>query len=391
MESCLYALLLLASAASLVGGADRVRIGVSAVLLALAALARPEAAALCPVMLVLVYWTFRSFRHVVLYAATFGICFGPYFSARALHYGQLFPNTFYAKLDYGSVLLWRRGLAYVWDFGLATSPIVLLSLIGIALFRKAPLWVRGFALLAVAQSCLVAYEGGDHFAMYRFMVPVLPFIALLALYPCAAITNRYRLSASKANIAAIISMAAIAFSGLSICKQIKRDEPATVRQFGRFLQEVDCARQWTEIGQWLRQNAPADASLATIAIGAVGYFSELRLVDPYGIIDPWIAHQKRRLGGGYAGHEKHDVDRVLAQRPCYLLIVNNLTHNAIPEDAIPEALWGDFNRALYADPRLEERYRYVSIPVGQRWLNLHVRRDLPAPGRDRQGIEQLAD
>jgi hypothetical protein len=73
------------------------------------------------------------------------------------------------------------------------------------------------------------------------------------------------------------------------------------------------------------------------------------------------------------------------------LIVNNLTRNAIPEDAIPEALWGDFNRELYADPRLEERYRYVSIPVGQRWLNLHVRRDLPAPGRDGQRIEQMAD
>ena len=60
-------------------------------------------------------------------------------------------------------------------------------------------------------------------------------------------------------------------------------------------------------------------------------------------------------------------------------MANALTRMALPESAIQNRLWGGFNEELYADPRLEQRYRDVNIRIGRGWLNLHVRRDLPRP------------
>ncbi len=377
MESCLYALLVLVAFALLVGRGRTSPTMLSPVVLVAAGLARPEAAALCPVAMVVVFLDRRSIRDVVRYAAVFGAGFGAYFALRAAYFGQLFPNTFYAKLDYGNELLFRRGLLYLWDFARSSPLTWLFAVVAAAGIRRAPRWVGSMAAATAVQVGVVAYEGGDHFAMFRFIVPVVPLLGLLSLYGMTTMVRRFAGNAAAGNIAILAGLAALAVSSFGVCRQIKRGEPRPVTQYLRFLQEVDYARQWSEIGRWLGRHAPPEESVATIAIGAVGHYSGLRVVDPHGLIDPFIAHQRRRLGAGYAGHEKFDIDRVLSQRPGYILLVNTLTLESIPEAGVADALWGDFAPSLYGDPRLAQRYRYTNIAMRGRWLNLYVRRDLP--------------
>lgn len=53
-------------------------------------------------------------------------------------------------------------------------------------------------------------------------------------------------------------------------------------------------------------------SLATGAIGAVSYYSNLRIYGFHGLVDPHIAHQKREdLGMMFPGHEKIDFAYIL--------------------------------------------------------------------------------
>ncbi|MCZ6816932.1 MAG: hypothetical protein O7F76_09610, partial [Planctomycetota bacterium] len=375
MESCLFALLMTVSLLLLLGRIDTRRLTASAIFLALAGMARPEAAAICPIAILFVYLQGRSMRRAVQYAAVFTVGFGTYFCLRGLHFGQLFPNTFYAKLDYGSGLLLLRGLGYVWGFARAMAPALLLCAAAVFLIRTAPTWVKALSTIIAAQFCIVAYEGGDHFAMYRFMVPVVPLIGLLALYPCVVFARRCRPGALMGTMAIPLGLAAVAVSGLLACKRIKADEPEFVTQYARFQQEADYARQWKKIGRWLRAHAPADASLATVAIGAVGFYSDLRIVDPFGLIDPAISRSEHDLGAGYAGHEKFDIDRIFAKRPEYILLVNYLTLQPVLKESVADDLWGEFNRRLHADPRLDQRYRYESIAIGSRWLNIYRRRN----------------
>ena len=95
-------------------------------------------------------------------------------------------------------------------------------------------------------------------------------------------------------------------------------------------------------------------------------------------IDPLIAHQRRELGRGHAGHEKHDCRYVLSRRPTYILIYPTFTPQPLRQTALDEAVWGDFARELLREPGLWEQYELRALRTeraGSRCFNLLVRRD----------------
>jgi hypothetical protein len=350
----------------------------SAVCLVLAAMTRLETVIVFPVILLIVYWQTRSLRVVLLHFAIVAVGFGVYFIPRAVYFGFLFPNTFYAKLDYGSALLAWRGALYVWDFLVGSLPTTLLVLAACGLIRRAPLWVRGCLLLAAVELLGVIYVGGDHFGMFRFLVPVVPLLSLAALYPAGMLLTRATGRSRAQAAAVVVSLAALVGSGLLAGRQPKRDEPRLRSQFAGHLFGCRVAREWELAGRWLGEHTPPDATIGTVAIGAIGFFSERTLVDPHGIVDPTVAHRRQELGHGMSGHEKYDVQRVLSRRPDYILVIHYLTPTPIPLKELAQAAWGDFNQELLRQPELSRLYRPESVRCGLLYLNLLVRRDLPA-------------
>ncbi|UCE59072.1 MAG: hypothetical protein JSU63_16705 [Phycisphaerales bacterium] len=377
LESCLYALLLLQSAMLLLNARTWGRVACSAMLLVLASMTRPEAVALAPVMILLARRRCRPTRAAIVYTAILGVGFLTYWALRGLYFSDPFPNTFYAKLDYGNMSLLKRGLHYLADAACAAPLLTILVLIALPIMRGAPRWVRGFLLIAAVQALVIVYEGGDHFAMFRFMVPVLPFVSLVALYPCSYALKRFRASHVLAGAATLVALGAIASSSLIVWKQTVRQEEQKVTHLKQFTSECRHARDWASIGRRLRQDAAKGESVCTVAIGALGYYSGMTVIDPHGIIDRRIAKKRTRLGTGYPGHEKYDVDYVLSRRPGYILLVHVLTPRPVAERALNLMVWGQFNRDLLDHPSLREEYRYEVIEIGGRYLNLFVRRDLP--------------
>ncbi|OGP60363.1 MAG: hypothetical protein A2V67_09860 [Deltaproteobacteria bacterium RBG_13_61_14] len=101
-----------------------------------------------------------------------------HYLGRHWYYSQWLPNTFYAKVDQP---WWSMGLYYLGMFVLEYSYWLMLPLLVVflsrALKQRNPVvgFLVGFPLPYLAY---IAYLGGDHFE-YRFLDPVLPFLALL--------------------------------------------------------------------------------------------------------------------------------------------------------------------------------------------------------------------
>ncbi len=382
METCLFAALVMASFLIAVAGTFTGWSQAVGVLLALAGMTRPEAVALVPIAVWVTYSRHRDLGEACRVFAWFAGLYGLYFGIRWWHFGYLLPNTFYAKLDFGGKSIWERGTLYLWDFLRAAPLVSLLGLVAIARAWKGPLWIRTWSAVVVAQALIVVYEGGDHFAMFRFLLPTVPFLGMLALiWPMEWIEDRTWARQTRLAVT-LLAIGLIGFSTLRLGRHEKRFEAPGVLQFARFRSEGQMTRTWSTMGSWLRQEAPEGASLATIAIGAIGFHSYLHVLDPYGLTDPEIAHRQVDLGSGYAGHEKFDIDSVFERRPTYLLLANLLTSKEIPADRLQEWTWGAFGRGALADPRLEIQYRYQPVEVmpGQ-WMNIHVRQGAsPAHG-----------
>jgi hypothetical protein len=223
-------------------------------------------------------------------------------------YGALLANTASAKVHHG-VEYWIRGAKYVASFWLTmmAPPLYLLA---------APVAIRthgrvglGVALMAVAFPCYSMVVGGDFMPMGRFLIPGLPFAALLMGPVFQAGWSRGW--ASRAGVLAVTGAAIIVqilpvttSLPLSLASDGERYElrggmhlvPRTVRQklhfrFRRPNSDLNIWRnmkrrpaRWAMMGQMMARGVEPDASVVRASVGAFGYYSNLFIYDKYGLV-----------------------------------------------------------------------------------------------------------
>ena len=297
---------------------------ICAVLAAAAALTRPEGVGVAALVAGGIALLRRPRHETARTLARFGwvflALFLPYFFWRWSYYGDLLPNTFYAKVGW-SVSQLERGLRYLAAFLRESGYWLLLPYAGLVWCeRRARAALLG--MTALGYTAYVAAVGGDGLPMYRFLVPVLPLWFLLAAEGLAGALARF--GARRGARAALGALA------LGLC--LRSAWPAFQGPSAHYVdQDRREVAAWREIGRWFAERVPASASIAVIPAGALPYFSRLRAIDMLGMNDRTIAHTAAPVGAGQAGHEKYDVDYVLAQKPTYVLAgVYGLSPVAVP-------------------------------------------------------------
>ena len=323
----------------------------STLLFALACLTRPEA----PLLMVLFHLGLlldskragESWAQRVPLALKAGVALALVLAAltawRLAYYGDPLPNTFYAKT--GGFAL-PRGLEYIVGHVLQ-HPVLWLLVAGRFLIpggssRTRPLVVTAFGFLAY-----VAWIGGDFKPTGRFIMPVLPLLAVLA--------GETLLRWARHPVLLVLA-------GLGLVAQT-------------FFLDRD-ARAWAEIrhanlearrdlGDFLADTVDPSNVLAIHSAGAVPYYAGHVTIDMWGLTDRHIARTENPTQGtGMAGHEKADPEYVFSRNPDIYL----------PEDKVfalkPWTL--EIEPGFPAD--FAERYQAVSVPVDGRWLNCWVRK-----------------
>ncbi|MCS6840891.1 MAG: hypothetical protein RMJ54_16985 [Roseiflexaceae bacterium] len=312
---------------------------VAGVIFALAALTRPEGVmvfgltvghALIAVIVgeshagvSLIHNVRLAVRSALPFIGSFLGLFAPYFAWRWQYYGDLLPNTFYAKTG-GGVQQWLRGLDYGADFALVFGgPLLLLAaaapLAALAdrssrsAWRAALTTPAGYLwLLCAAYTAYVIYVGGDHFPGERFFAPIIPWLSLLIVTGLSAMTlsAAARRTPRLAYATATIAVAVAAWFGLNRGEALER----------RVVGNDESVWMWADLGTWLNRNTPPDASVAAAGIGAIAYYSQRETIDLHGLTDRHIARVTvENMGSGAAGHEKRDPEYVLnVRKPTYI-------------------------------------------------------------------------
>ncbi len=265
-----------------------------------------------------------ALREALPLAVSFLALFVPYFLWRIWYYGDLLPNTFYAKTG-GGIQQWLRGLNYAIDFAfIFGGPLLLIAaaapFVGLADCSRSKgerrivlatpagyLW-----LVCLIYTAYIIYVGGDHFPGERFFVPIVPFLAVLIVLGSSALmtTSFVRRARQMAHAAVVVAIVAAALVGLNRGEAFER----------RVLGNDESVWIWADLGLWLNQNTPPDASVAASGIGAIAYYSQRETIDLHGLTDRHIARAVvDDMGSGAAGHEKRDPEYVLnVRKPTYI-------------------------------------------------------------------------
>ncbi len=235
---------------------------------------------------------------------------------RLWYYGDLLPNTFYAKVS-GSD--WAAGGAFFRDFAAsfpvlawAAVPALLFHLFSAVVLRK-PTLESALSIVVVAYVTYLAAIGGG-FMEFRLLDPVLAPAAVLAV-TAGRTTLRWAVPRHAGRVGAALILTAAAV-GLNESVTFE-DAPHTVMTRRQMWEET--TRIWIDIGKFLGEIALPGESLATTAAGAIPFFSRMPAVDMLGLNDALIARLPVNSSNS-VGHRKFAPDSYLEERGVTFII-----------------------------------------------------------------------
>jgi hypothetical protein len=172
------------------------RAALAASVYAVATLVRPEGALYALVAAAWLAWPRRDTRGAMQLAAFWTALVAPFLVWRLAYYGNLLPNTFYAKS--ANLPYWSQGWIYTRMYFFIYPVLIVCLVAGLAWIgrrsasRQDALATRpadpragmrglvGLAMLQIALTVLYVWRVGGDFMFARFFVPVTPFIYLVA-------------------------------------------------------------------------------------------------------------------------------------------------------------------------------------------------------------------
>ena len=329
----------------------------TALALALAALTRPEGSllfaltALHRVLATLGARRFTLGRAEVRFVAAFLAIVVPHFLWRRWYYGWWLPNTFYIKSS-GVGGAWQQGgyylLRVVEQFHLWVVPLVVVA--GLVVERQRGLRLLvGYALLVVGVFAVyVASVGGDFMGLFRFVMPMIPLLAVV---------TSLGLRSSLARVERVAPLVVVAALGLHAWHAMRVDKAALVvpGPSDRGIDRPGWLRWYTDdraaIGRWFARYARPDDYAAVGGAGAQVYYSRIRSLDCYGLSDEYVAHHVNATSSR-PGHQKYAPDDYILSRHPTIITSSNYNIGSMPS-------WIGRDPALWT----QRGYHYVTVPV----------------------------
>lgn len=322
-----------------------------------------------------------SFKKTLVILCSFGVVFLPVFVWKWWYFGYPLPNTYYAKTGAGWIQL-LGGYNYVKE---SLKQIVKGSLVPIFLSLLTLQWRvhknRVYLLLLIIAICgIVILNGGDHFGRARFLVPALPFIFALVAVGLSQITGSLPSLNRGALFFVILSMTFLVWNPF----EPLIDEKIVPMQLGEQADrsKLEFFNNWDAgfviMGRTLHKIAKPQESIAVVPIGAIGYYSDMKVFDMVGLVDPVIAHEPFDLNyvsSWRPGHDKGDGAYILSKRPTYIQLVDVLS--SLPySKLLPSSEQYKSVLEIWNAPEFLQLYEYYPVQVEGGWYyNLYRLKD----------------
>ncbi|MBM3487288.1 MAG: hypothetical protein FJX67_11775 [Alphaproteobacteria bacterium] len=227
----------------------------------------------------------------MLPAIAYGVLIAILTAARHGYFGDMVPNTFYSKP--GNVVLQINNLFEFLTGHTANIPFPIVGILALVplglgyrmLRRVATAGAHMLAAAIIAGFLFCLYSRPDWTLHGRYFAPYLPAAAILFWIGIVGFAVPFveRLRPRAQRHHAVAAAAIIVFVGLLGVAR-------AMVSMDFFPGYVLAGRTLVEPARWMRDNLPADATIATRRIGALAYVSERRVFDyTYGLTEREVA------------------------------------------------------------------------------------------------------
>ncbi|MFC2140238.1 hypothetical protein ACFLQ1_00790 [Candidatus Auribacterota bacterium] len=258
----------------------------------------------------------QGFKKIIIFVLPFFIFYIAYFSWRHTYFGYILPNTYYARhlilfANFADQLL--KGGSYLFNFFKSQVHFFIILIFSLFLFNKNV--EREFKLLNLllfTYIIFILFSGGDwhHMTkMYRFMMPLVPLISLIALKIVLFHFKKKFVHLIPLALLFLLTLPQIKFdlyvpsqahltlskkSTLFSCLTNKIKYPQNIKhQIVNFLTNKGSAHLDAKVGLWLKKYCDPNSLLASQQAGRLAFFSKTKFLDIDGLVNKTIAHMTR--------------------------------------------------------------------------------------------------
>lgn len=340
---------------------NRNRMLVVSVLCVLATMTRPEGG-LVAVMLICSKWigavayrrptSMVELLHISIPGLLFALYVAAHTSFRIYYYGDVVPNTFYAKV--GGIPL-ASGIGYVRNFFVDGSFVLTLPATLAAMYIRKFRIAFFYALLTIAY---VVYIGGDAFKLGRFFLQVLPLLIAGAIVAGVVLYYKVRMLGifvlSSIPCFVLLSMYSTWPGSIEFYGLVQKEFPSSAkREFARSPHFFDPQDMIKAKAQEIAELTPRVEVIAAVGIGKLGFYSmDTRILDLVGLVDRTVAKSTRVAPATLIlpGHQRTDAPYILEQKPDIIWIPRSPAEGAARGLTLPAV------EDLWSQEKLEDEY-----------------------------------
>jgi arabinofuranosyltransferase len=241
----------------------------------------------------------RRDRSFIIWTAAFAVPALALIVFRLAYFGHLFPNTYYVK---GAGNLSDRvsgwGLRYFRDiFKVPANWFYVLApaVAGLLTWRRLSRFGRLVLVMPYVYLGYVLYIGGDvNFPHFRFMLHVLPVLALVGFLPLTAVpAGRVTRSAFRLTSLLIVGAVLVTLQlghTRSVWKTMNEGPEQPVFRYGSLMPLATHISIYPEIADSLRRVVPPGKTVVMQDVGAIPYYSGVNTIDIIGLVNGDLAH-----------------------------------------------------------------------------------------------------
>lgn len=291
---------------------------------------------------------------------------------RRWYHGDLLPNTAHAKVSFGTTVTLERGALYVSYFLVLFPAVALAPLFGFLRPASAGASVRSFAVAALIPFAVIytwsLLVGGDYMAFGRFLIPAIPFAALLLACGSTTGPGQFPGPIRACLLVALLVTQALPALGWSAVPEsvlsklnfrLHKPYESQVSAWNGLVKGVE---RGTLKGRLLAERTREGDSLVAGAVGAQAYYSDLFIYDRLGLVTREVALREVGNTQRSAGHDKGVSATFFLKYAPTIMHLDLVKAKATAEFVVP--------------PKLARDYVARELPVGEgSVLRLIVRRD----------------
>ena len=335
-------------------------------------------------------------KGLLISGSLFIVLYGTYFVWRWIYFGHLFSNTYYAKTG-GNLYQIFGGLDNFWQsfktLFVGTSAVILIPLIFLFITKKRSWVIYYFSLLILGISASNILVGGDVFGV-RFYLPVWGLLLILSSLALDQFINSKSIKSYQT--ALIITTIFISALFAWYKNDYYQEDKRLYRNIPYYLANrdsypsvedtnsesyYDSKTTFRAMASVLNSDLEPGSSIALVAVGTIGYYSDFTIYDMVGKVDEHIAHEpfnEKYIESWRPGHDKGDGKYILGKKPDYILLYSILSREPVEEITVDSF---DYQYKsvveIWNSPEFHKDYEFEPIQLESGWyINLWKRKAL---------------